>query len=308
MNMEKKNLIAFGIGTLILAYVIYTLEPGKIIDVLLNIRLEYFLLAGLFYFLNEVMAALSLRILTSSRVSLIELIISHMCGMFYSNATPGRIGYYYTSLSIAKKTKTSRRGNIGLLTLFQGINFFIKVFLCIIAVIYFSTYLIDRESQNYLLLVSVLPLIGVILLAITFYTNILNNILSKLPLIKNFIEYIEGMQQAVREVGKRDILKLIALGLFGWIFMSTQWFLLAKSMGLDISYLTALMLQPLLTTVMFVPISPSGLGFTEFGSVLLFKAVGYIPEVGVAFMLLVRANSLIIDSFGVIDMKIHGRN
>ncbi len=307
--MKKKNLVAFGIGILILIFIIYTLEPRKILDALLDVRIEYFLIAAVFYFLNEVMAALSLKIITASRISLLEAIISHMCGMFYSNATPGRVGYYYTAFSISKKTETSRSVNIGVLTLFQGINFLVKVFLCILALVYFSSFIMNQESQIYLLLVSLFPILGVFLIFIALYTNISNKILNKIPILKNFLENVVLMQDAVRNVKKEKVLKLIVLALFGWIFMSAQWFFLAVSMNLEnFSYLTALMLSPLLTTVMFVPISPSGLGLTEGGSALLFELVGYTFEIGMAFMLLVRINSIFVDFFGIIDMKIHGRS
>ena len=306
--MKKKNLITFGTGILILVYILYTLGPQRVFNAILSARPEYFLLAGLFYLLNEVVAALSLKVITSSRISLLELIISHMCGMFYSNATPGRIGYYYTAFSISKKTETSRSGNIGILTLFQGINFLIKVFLCIMALIYFSSFIVDTESRIYLLLVSLFPILGVFLIILALYTNFLNKILIGIPILRNFIEYIISMQDAVREVDREKMLKLIILSLFGWIFMSAQWFFLAISMGIkNFTYLTALMIQPLLTTIMFVPISPSGLGLAEGGSALLFRVVGLTPANGVAFMLLVRINSIFIDLFGIIDMKIHGK-
>ncbi len=303
--MKKRNLVAFGIGIILLAYIIYSLEPRRIIDALLHVRLEYFLLAGLFYFLNDILAALSLKIVTSSNISLLEMVASHMCGMFYSNATPGRLGYYYTALSISKKTNTSRSGNIGILTLFQGINLLTKVFLCIMAVAYFSSLIIDRESQNYLLYVSMFPIFGVFLIALTLYTNLSNRFLDKIPVLKNFTKYVGLMQDTVRNLEKERIMKLITLIILGWLSMSAQWFFLSASMGIDVSYTTALMLQPLLTTVMFVPISPSGLGIAEGGSALLFNALGYTLETGTAFMLLFRINSIFVDLFGVIDMKIH---
>ncbi|MBN2014018.1 MAG: flippase-like domain-containing protein [Candidatus Altiarchaeota archaeon] len=306
--MKKKNSLAFGVGFIILAYIIYTLEPEKIVDTFLKTKPEYFLVAGVFYLTNELIAAVALRMISPGKISLIETLISHMCGMFYSNATPGRIGYYYTSLSMAKKTKTSRRGNIGLLTLFQGMNFFIKVFLCVIAVIYFSTYVMDAESLNYLLLVSIFPLIGVVLLVVIFYTKIFNRFMARIPLARNFTEHVKDMQQAVREVKKEKLFKLSVLLILGWLSMGAQWYFLAKSINLEISYLMALMLQPLLTTVMFIPISPSGLGITEAGSALLFNVIGFTAADGVAFMLLFRLNSILVDFIGIIDMKIHGKD
>jgi uncharacterized protein (TIRG00374 family) len=307
--MKNGNIVAFGIGILILLYMVfYILEPREVIYALLSARIEYFIVAALFYFLNEVMAGLSLKMIAEREISLGAAIISHMCGMFYSNATPGRVGYYYTAFSISKKTGASKSGNVGILTLFQGINFLVKVFLCVLALVYFSSFIVEEESRTYLVSVSLLPILGVFLIFLVLYTNVFNRLLSKIPILRNFLKNVVLMQSAVRNVKLGRILKLIVLALLGWVFMSAQWYFLAISMNLDgFSYLTALMLSPLLTTVMFVPISPSGLGITEGGSALLFRLVGYTAELGVAFMFLVRINSIFVDLFGIIDIKIHGK-
>lgn len=301
--MRRSDSIAFAIGLLILAYIIYSLDPNRVMGVLLKTRLDYFILAAFFYFLNDVTAAISLRMMTSDKISLLEVLVSHMGGMLYSNITPGRLGYYYTSFSIAKKTDTSRSANIGILTLFQGINFFVKVMLCIIAVTYFSSYIVDSDSQNYLLFAAFFPLIGLAFIALVLYTKTINLMLSKVSAAKRLLGYIERMQAATKEVKTEKIIKLLILALFGWFFMSAQWLMLASAIEVDISYLTALMLQPLLTTVMFVPVSPSGLGLAEGGSALLFNASGFTLADGLAFMLLVRINSIAVDAFGLLDSR-----
>jgi hypothetical protein len=182
-------------------------------------------------------------------------------------------------------------------------NFFLKVLFCIMALIYFSAYITDAGSQEYLLLAGVFPVIGVIIIAVVLYTKILNRLLGKLPKGSTLLEYVDRMQDATREISKMRILKLSLLTSCGWLLSSAQWFFLAVSMGATISYVTALMLQPILTTVMFVPLSPSGLGLAEGGSALLFKAVGLTLADGVAFMLLVRVNSIIVDSIGLLDLR-----
>lgn len=301
--MRRRDILAFAAGIFILGYIIYSLDPEKIAAALLKTKLEYFILAALFYFANEVLAAFVLKTMTASKISLSEVLLSHMCGMLYANATPGRVGYYYTSFSIAKKTGTSRSSNIGILTLLQGMNFFLKVLFCIMALIYFSAYITDAGSQEYLLLAGIFPIIGVMIIAVVLYTKILNRLLTKLPRSSKLLEYVDRMQEATREISKMQILKLSLLTSFGWLLSSAQWFFLAVSMSATISYVTALMLQPLLTTVMFVPLSPSGLGLAEGGSALLFKAVGLTLADGVAFMLLVRVNSIIVDAIGLLDLR-----
>jgi uncharacterized membrane protein YbhN (UPF0104 family) len=66
------------------------------------------------------------------------------------------------------------------------------------------------------------------------------------------------------------------------------------------------MMHPLLSAIMFVPFVPAGLGLTETGSALIFRIIGLTTADGVAFMLLVRAGMIIVDAFGLIDMKIMG--
>jgi len=64
-----------------------------------------------------------------------------------------------------------------------------------------------------------------------------------------------------------------------------------------------LMLQPLLTAVLLIPISPTGLGLAESESALIFSLLGMESGIGVAFLLLFRINSIFVDSIGLIDLK-----
>ena len=65
------------------------------------------------------------------------------------------------------------------------------------------------------------------------------------------------------------------------------------------------MLQPLLTSIMFIPLTPSGIGVAESGSAILFNIIGFSSAIGVTFLLLQRLSAIIVDSFGLIDLKIH---
>lgn len=85
--------------------------------------------------------------------------------------------------------------------------------------------------------------------------------------------------------------------------MSLQWFLILVSLGVGVDFLMVLMLQPLLTTVMFIPISPGGLGVVEGGGALLFNLLGFGSESGAVFVLLVRFNSVLVDCLGLLDAR-----
>jgi uncharacterized protein (TIRG00374 family) len=314
--MNGKNTLrlaaAFGFGILILFYVFSTMGFEKIVGLLSRIDPVYFLAAAFVYFISDILAALSLKVAVEG-LKIRKALPSHMCGMVYSAVTPGRVGYYYTALSIAKKTQQSRSRNIGVLTLMQGIGFLVKVVLCLVAVVYFSRYIVSPEAVNYLVIASLVPLIFVVAIMLVLYTKVVNKTLSRIPFVGGFMTYVASMQEASRNVSARKIVYLILLNIVGWFLIAVQWFLLSGSLGLQTNYADILMLQPLLSAVMFFPFTPSGLGITEGGSALLFPMILQALPVkeanaaGVAFILLVRLNSVFVDMFGLIDMRIHGK-
>ena len=302
--MNYKNILAFIVGIVILAYILLTLGLERIVSLISEIRLEFFVLAAIVYFISDIVAGFVLKAAIGDRLGIRRIVPAHMLGMLYANATPGRVGYVYTALSLAKKTGSRRSGKIGIIALFQGLNFLIKAFLCLLAVIYFSSFIPDLRSQTYLLLVSIAPIIFLVGILIALYTKRLNRIIENFsPKIE---EYLESMQAAVGEVDKKRLARMLLLMLLGWCIMSLQWFLVAVSLGIEVEFLTVLMFQPLLTTVMFVPISPSGLGLAEGGSALLFGIVNLDPAAGAAFLLLVRFNAIVVDSLGLVDVRMHG--
>ncbi len=303
-----KNLIAFGIGISVLLYLLTGIGFDRIYNLLIGIRLEYFILAASAYFITDVISSFAVREGIDRKLSILEILQSHMCGMFYSSVTPGRVGYYYTAFSLSKKTSDPRSGNIGILTVIQGIYFFTKIFLCILALLYFSRFLLTQESMNYLIIASALPLVFVIGIILIIYTNLPNRVLSRFRIFHKSLNYLSVMQDSCRRISKKNLIEITVLGFIGWITMSIQWFFIALSLNSSISVIDALMLQPLLTTIMFVPFSPSGLGFTEGGSEFLFTLINPEPGMGVTFMLLIRLNSILVDSLGLLDMRIHAKS
>ena len=168
----KKNFIGLVVGILIMIFLLYRIGIENIVNLLLKIKLEYFIAALFVYFIVEIIAALILKIVIKGKF--ISILSSHMCGMILSAPTPGRLGYYYTAYSLSKKTKHSTSENIGYLTIIQGLSFLVKVFLCIIAIIYFSSFILP-SLMNYFIIISVFPVLFFIGIILMLYTKLLNN-------------------------------------------------------------------------------------------------------------------------------------
>ena len=220
--------------------------------------------------------------------------------MFLSQITPGRAGYIYTAYSLAKKENNSISEKAGLIALIQGLMMATKIFLLAFALIYFSFIF---EISNYLFLSFLTPILVLFIIIFFLYSNKSKKILSKIPVLKKGLEYLELMQNAVRKVSIKVALKMIILDIIGWVAYGLQFFFLATALGVSLSLLTCLMLQPLITAVLLIPISPTGLGLAETESAFIFNLIGWESGIGVAFLLLFRINSLFVDSIGIIDLK-----
>lgn len=294
----KKRIITLLIGILALGSVLYFLGFEKIIFILSRTNLSYFLLAALGFLCVEFFAALKFSLI--SRLKISQLFLSHTGGMFLSQLTPGKAGYIYASYSLAKKEGGNISGKVGLVSLIQGLMMALKIVLIILALVYFSFLF---EIPNYLFLSFIMPVIIVSLVIFLLYSKKSKKILSRIPVLKKGLLYLELMQKAVNEVSLRKAIGMIGLDLISWFFWGVQFYFLAAALGISLSFITCLMLQPLLTAVLFIPVSPNALGLAESGNALVFTLLGSTPEVGVAFILLFRLNTLFVDSIGIIDLK-----
>lgn len=302
--MDKKNILPVVIGLALLGVLFYTLGPSNIINALLKTNLLYFAFSLVPYFICDIMSGISLNILFP-HARLKDLVLCHMCGMLYSALTPGRAGYYYVAYSLSKKHGKSISSGAGLLTLMQAINFFLKVIFSVTAVLYFSYYIASEEVKQYLLLASLAPVVLIMAIVLFLYTDLPLKVLrGKNPMVLKIKSFVASMQESTRKVKKTSILKIMGIACIGWLMMGLMMYLITESMGLNLSYIQCLMMHPLLSALMFIPFVPAGLGLTETGSALLFKIIGFTTSDGVAFMLLFRLGMIIVDSVGVVDMKL----
>lgn len=292
-----KTALSIVVGLAILAALIWSLGVEEIILLLINVRLDYFILALAVFLVNELIAAYKLGLVYD--LSFKELFFSHLGGMFYTYVTPARSGYLYTAYSVARKNKSSISKNAGYLVLFQGINLVLKVALILLSLIYFSFLIAKIMDLVLLSVVFVLILAAAIFLSL--YTKIPLIILQKIP-SGDVHKYVSAMQEACKSLKKSQYAEFIVIDLISWVLLGVQWYYVALSLGISIDFLTALFLQPLLTTIMFIPISPSGLGIAEGGSALVFQFLGFTLTGGLTFLLLTRINSLIVDAFGILDL------
>lgn len=293
-----KKIVPLIIGVSILLMIFYYFDTENIIALLSKTNLFYFILAAFCYLVIEILAALKLKLV--SKLNFSQIFFSHQGGMIFTYAIPGRVGYLYTAYSLAKKIKKSISSMVGLITLVQGIMIGAKIFSISVALIYFSFILKIPNSIFLSLLLPIMILAGIIFL---LYSKTPQKLLSKIPVINKAVKYLNLMQKSVKKVDKKKAIKMIMIDFIGWFFYGLQFFLLLNALGIHLPPIIYFMLHPLISAVMFIPISPTALGIAESESAFLFYLLGLSFETGVAFLLLFRINTLIIDAIGLIDLK-----
>ncbi|GFO97013.1 hypothetical protein ig2599ANME_1210 [groundwater metagenome] len=301
---KAKILIQIIIGIVIIVFILNKLNLSDVAAALKRTNPLYFISACLSYALLNVVLASRLnyllkRIGYSFRFS--DVFLSHMGGMMAGNLTPGRSGYFLTP-SLLKKNAGSRVTD-GMACIFapQGIEFILKVGGAVAAIIYIST--LPGISNDLLITAATgaafLLVVGILMLIIAFRDEkITSRFLGRLPFFKNYVANLSSFKE--RNLGiKENLNAILFFTMIGWVFAALHWYYLGKAIGLELSYFDFFLLHPLLSILMFVPISPAGFGLLEGGAILVFSLFTISAEPSMAFIVLVRGSILLVDLLGL---------
>ncbi|CAG0958650.1 MAG: lysylphosphatidylglycerol synthase transmembrane domain-containing protein [Candidatus Methanoperedens sp.] len=303
--MKKLHLfIQIIIGISIIAFILNKLGLHEVFIVLKKTDMFYFVLACLSYlFLNLILASRLSYLLTKTghEIKFRDVFLSHMGGMIIGDLTPGRSGYFLTPSILKKKAGIPITEGMACIFAPQGIEFILKVAGAIAAIIYLSYYLnIEKNFIIYSGIGSLILLIVGILMLLVSWNNekMTSKFLGKIPFLNKFTGNLSSFKD--RSILIKDSLNIILmLYLIGWLFAALQWYFLGKAIGIDISFFSFFLLHPLITILMFVPLSPAGLGLMEGGIILVFSFFGISPALGMVFSVLVRISIIVVDLIGL---------
>lgn len=292
------------IGIAIIAFILRKLNLNEVLLVIKQTDVLFFILACLSYLcLNFVLSSRLFYLLAriGYRIKYLPVFLSHMGGMIVGDITPGRSGYFLTP-SILKKIAGVRITD-GMACIFapQGIEFILKVGGAVAAILYIST--LPGVSKDVLtsawLGAIFLLIVGIIMLIISWQDEEMSlKFIRKLPFLNKFTENLSAFKERNIQI-KGNINAILLLYMIGWIFAALQWFYLGRALGIELPYYVFFLLHPLLTILMFVPLSPAGLGLMEGGAIVVFSFFGIPAAEGLAFSVLVRVSILLVDLIGL---------
>jgi len=249
----------------------------------------YILSANPVFFIGSVLCYEILNVLLAYRIQYLlknmgmeakfaDIFKAHLAGMIAGDFTPGRAGYFSTPV-FASAYSIDSKAVMGTILSAQAVEMVVKVFGASIGIAYLL-------GLNELYLI-VLPFLISALAVIYLWTNMPPDF-EKLRMIRKY----------ARET-KRNAVFILGISLAGWVVVGIQWYLIFKALGLDVSFFQSMILQPLGTLLMFLPLTPGGMGLFESGSAFLISLITGDISVGVAHSILVRVSGILADLFGL---------
>jgi uncharacterized protein (TIRG00374 family) len=253
---------------------------GSLYESLVNLKLEYLLLAFLSYFGINLLFTVRLRIVLEKegvKTSFGKTLLAQYAGMLTSDVTPGRSGYVLTPLYLKDQEVPTSKSLSGILGI-QTIEFLVKVVGGVGALL-FLIEAVQLETWQFSIAVLgiALMLTGAILLAALSWSHraiSLFDRIAKSRFLKRFAGKLMGKIEEYKEGAhntRKAIPEIVFLTFVCWVLKGFEWYFLGLALGItQIPWIGFFLLHPLVTALGFVPITPAGAGVQEFGIVGIF--------------------------------------
>lgn len=277
----------FLIGIFIFIFLVFKIGTGKIIAAVLAVDIRYLAVATILVvpiaFLQTYKWSLLLRI-QRMHVDFGSLIKIAFIGWFYGFITPGKFGAFIRVFYL--KEITGER--LGKCTSNVLIDRIVDFFVLLTFATFGSILLINYFSS----LFSVLVAVFVILIAAFLFfmkkersRRVLQVIYYLLPSVlrKNASETFDSFYKDIPRV--RDLGKIYLIGIFSWIVVYTQIYIVARGFSVNVPYLYFILIFPIATIISLLPITIGGIGTREASLIVLFSIFNVPPETVVAFSL-----------------------
>lgn len=294
-----KIIIQFFIGVVILLWILKMSDQSRVIGIIMSLNFLNLVYASAMFIIASFMVALALYwVLRGSqmKLSLRNTSLASFAGQLLSDLTPARTGYFATPFILNRIDGTSiESGMIGVAT--TGIvNFAVKAVLCIVALAYFGWLLPLDEAMVASVIFGALALLaGAIVLALIVWEKRFEKRLQELkkfPLIGGFLSKIASKLINTQEKAQKSrkqlkqvtffiIASVIANGAANYI-ISTTIFVNTPTL------LDFILMVPLMSALMYIPVTIAGLGTQEGGYVILLMLMGQPMDKAVAFALVSR--------------------
>lgn len=301
----KSKILAL-IGIILFIFIILRLNLGKVWIVLKSVDVFLFLISLLIAGLVIIIRALRWGYISKKinlKISYISAIYIWFKALFAEN-TPGKVGELLVRATFTRKKGKNTLGKSLFSVIFDRI---IDALSTVLAGFLSLFVLIDKfEIKSTLIIPLVFFIISLaviywlrkkdraIKLIAPFYKKLIPFSL-KIKIKKLIIDFYAG----VKKLDKKTIIISMLLSFFAIFVTAIGFWFLAFSLSLDISLWYLLVCVPLITLILILPVSISGLGTREAGFIILFSIIGIPAEISVAFSLLLLIQRILLAIIGL---------
>ena len=300
MNFDYKTLLKILLSIFLIVFILYNLKINVLIETIKEANIIWIVLGGLLIFITHLIIVYRLKYVLGKfhQLSTKKVFWSHFFGYLIGQITPGKLGYFSLAY-IFKKDKIPYSLSSSTLILCQLISFIIQMILAGFCVIYLAS-AVETSGMIYMLLVLgwVLYVIILTLLFLKYGTWKFTGLIKRLPKGMKLLNFINGLSRDFTDI-KSYIPVIFILTLFSWLVGGISWWTYGMAFNVELPFFVYILLNPLMSSLTFIPLTPGGIGIAEAGNVLVFSYLGIAPEKGFIFMLLDRFINLIISLLGL---------
>lgn len=277
---HAKKFLPF-IGIIILIYTIYTLDVEKIKNAFFSIKPIFIILALSLTLPRILIRNYAWQLIQKEqniKLTFFQSLKIFLIGYFYGSITPGYLGQLMRVPYMKKKTGEP----YGKLFVNSSIESIVHSSSMYIMIIIGALLVVETFPGIFPITIVWIIILAIIIIYFIkkergeklFYTLIKYLIPKKLK--HNLNRFVQTFYNDFPKIN-RLILPFI-LGIFTWIIIFSQEYIIVLALGLDIPYLYFLLLFPLANAAGFLPITFAGLGTRELAAIVLFSTLFAVAE------------------------------
>jgi uncharacterized membrane protein YbhN (UPF0104 family) len=306
--------LEIAVSAAVIAAMFLFVDMGKVVGIILGANLWFFGLAILAYLGTVFAMAYRIRFVLGHlgrKISFWEAFRANWGGLAAADYTPARAGYFVTPFLLEKKSGVALEKGMAAVLGPQIVEFFFKAVGAAagIMLIVYSSPLAPQNAAflwaGVALMLAFCMLMWVALFVPAFVLHARR--LSFLPFVGEGCDFIVVMQANRGKLGE-IFPQIILISVFTVFTKALEWYFFGMAIGISMStsipvFLVYMVLQPLVTVFQFVP-APiiAGIGISEAGAVAALGMLGVGAELAVAYSLLVRFGTMIVNVGGVFSL------
>ncbi len=302
--MKKSKLLPI-IGIILFLYILSKVDVNKVIQGFGRIDVVWFGLTMAVFGVQHIIKAIRWKLLIDSygiNYPLLQSLKGWLIGYSLSLITPGKIGDFARAYYLKDKMETGK--SLTTVMADRVIDIFVLFILAVIGIsVFVNTYVKDDFLLfgTYILFAAFLAFIFVFSKK-TFATKILRPFYRFAPKKyaergrKVYNDFYSGLGILVKK--KKIIFLTSLITLAFWLIAILATYMLAISLGFNITYAFLLIVMPIVMIILALPISFSGIGTRDATLIFFFSYIGLTAEMTLTYTIMLLAIDYFFAIFG----------